>query len=43
VDRFEKVGRSGMIYLTNGVQLPVSVKKTDEFEQRLKRFLANNT
>ncbi len=42
VDRFEKVGRSGIIYLTNGVQLPVSVKKADQFEQSLKRFLAND-
>jgi two-component system LytT family response regulator len=42
VERFEKVGRSGVVYLTNGVELPVSVKKTEEFEQRLKRFLANS-
>ena len=36
VMRFEKTGRGGVAYLNKGIEVPVSVKKTDHFSRLLK-------
>lgn len=37
--RFEKTGRNGIIHLTNGIRVGISVQKMAEFEQRFEQYL----
>jgi two-component system LytT family response regulator len=39
IDRVEKTGRNGVIHLTNGIQVAISVQRMGEFEQKFEAFL----
>jgi len=39
IDWVEKTGRNGVIHLHNGMQVPISVQRMGEFEQKFEAFL----
>lgn len=39
IDWVEKTGRNGVIHLHNGIQVPISVQRMGEFEQKFEAFL----
>ncbi|MBU6342350.1 MAG: LytTR family DNA-binding domain-containing protein [Bacteroidetes bacterium] len=39
IDRVEKTGRNGLIHLSNGMQVGISVQRMHEFEEKFEAFL----